>query len=153
MEKLIKVIIEIYHRLTKHKGIQFRFFVYNGMEQSNQIKIANSVEYRFINQGTSIVYINNALKLYPMWSGIAPYEITLHGHKNEFDETIYEYTFKSYADQNDYVAALTPLLPTGFRNDVVTTGLTVAKASNKLLVIVKQRSAIDNKLSYHEYKP
>lgn len=141
METLIKILKAIYLRIKQPRFIQYRFYTYNGTEQNKQFKISNSIEYTIYNTGTTVVYLNNFLKLYPSWSGIEPSSIKLKCNLTEVDETIYHYSFSPYSKKSDLVAILAPTVAPvgGFRNDVLDTTFTPgAKDINGITLVVKE---------------
>jgi hypothetical protein len=98
MEEFFKKIYELLvNALTKRQSYEWKFFVFNGSEQNPQIKIANSIEYEFINSGNSIVIINDNFKLYPYWMGVEPVRAKFSTNKNEVDVSVYEYRFENVA--------------------------------------------------------
>lgn len=93
MNELLEKILKFLQLANKRKFVEFRFMILNGTEPNKQIKIANTVQYEFINSGGSLVKLNNGIILYPFYTGIMPFSWKGEVHANESDETIYEYDF------------------------------------------------------------
>lgn len=93
LETIIKLLSNYFN---KKQTYEWRFFTVNGSEPNLQIKVANSIEYEFINSGNSIAVINGNLKIYPFWSGIKPFSIKFATNKNEVDVSVYEYDFINF---------------------------------------------------------
>lgn len=99
MEKFFEKIIQILKvALLKKQPYEYNFLQITGKEENKQLKIANSIEYHFINSGNSIFILNNTLMIYPKWMGVQPTELKLTMNKNEVDNSVYEYEFKNIED-------------------------------------------------------
>lgn len=101
---IVQRVLQLLRMFLSKKKFVFRFDVYDGTEESNEIYVENVYEYEFINQGTTIVVLNSGLPIYPEFSGIAPSRVKLSVNYNEKDETIYKYEFLPL----DYIAIVDP---------------------------------------------
>lgn len=95
MEQLLqKIYTLLCQTLGKRQKYSYTFQVYNDLSKERQIKIGNSIEYEFRNTGSTVVIINDQLKLYPAFNGRGPSTWKGFCNKNEMDMTIYEYRFE-----------------------------------------------------------
>ncbi len=141
-----EILDKIYNALTgffKRKYVVFRFQIVDGTEKNKQIKIANSIEYEFVNSGDSKVILNNTLILYPFWSGILPTSFKGTCHANETDETVYEYRFEKFKAGDPvlgYIYTATTASNSLVKYDDSFSGID----KNRLQVIIKQLSPRQN---------
>jgi hypothetical protein len=131
----------------------FRFDQYDGTEAALQVYDAQVVQYKFVNQGTTICLIGNGLKLYPKFSGIEPNEITLDIRECEMDVTVFNYSF----DKLDFIAkTMTIVISPDFQRNVPFIGLVEdisgAQTFNRLLVISKVKANLKGSNSYDQTK-
>jgi hypothetical protein len=141
---MIEILDKIYKLINyalKRENFEYKFLTVNGTEPNNQIKIANSIEYEFINSGNSIVIINDTLLIYPKWTNVSPNRVKLSIHKKETDVSVYEYRFVNI-DKNTIVGGyeVQPLQNISQAFNWFES-VNAAKPFNLLQVIIKQRSA------------
>jgi len=138
-----EVILKIYRAcldILKPQNFEYKFFVVNGSEENKQIKIANSIEYEFVNSGSSKVILNDNLIIYPYWMGIEPVRLKFTCQKNEVDVSIYEYRFEdAKAGEGVWGYVYTAVTSSNGWLPYDPTG--AAPLVNKLQVVVKQRSS------------
>jgi len=72
----------------------FRFDIYDGSEDSNDIYKTDVVQYEFVNQGTTICVLNDGLLLYPQFVSIEPVRVKLDIWEQETDVNTYKYRFQ-----------------------------------------------------------
>lgn len=99
MEELLNKIYEALKKMWKRQGYEYRFYNFNGTEPNQQLKISNSIEFEFINSGTTNVILNDSLTLYASGLGFEPIRIKFVCNKNEKDLTIYNYRFVPAVDR------------------------------------------------------
>lgn len=138
MEEIIKKIYNLLCKaLDKRQPYTYYFLSLNGSEPNKQIKIGNSIEYEFRNTGSTIVILNDRLKLYPAFNGRGPSSVILKTNKNEIDLTVYEYRFE-IIPVNGVTQSLNGFLGWQLNNTYNADGLAVN--INELQVIIKQIS-------------
>lgn len=98
LDKIIALLTAYFMQKQKY---EWRFYNLIGNEPNKQLKVANSIEYEFINSGTTLVKINDRLTLYPAWMQYEPSRVKFVCNKNEVDVGVYEYDFRplTNADQ------------------------------------------------------
>lgn len=94
-ETLDKILDLLKNALLKKQKYEYNFMQVNGTEENRQIKIANSIEYTFINSGNTLCVINDRFFLYPEFAGRGVHKHTFTMNKNEVDVSVYEYQFKT----------------------------------------------------------
>lgn len=135
LDKIYKAIVNGLQR----QNFEYKVYNLNGTEPNKQLKIANSIQYEFVNSGNSIAVINDIYKIYPKWCGIEPTHLILNIHKNETDVSVYEYHFEDVPNGFGVAGLLTNAA--GFNSGLVPYNNAGAVAPfNLLQVIVKQRS-------------
>lgn len=142
-EALDKLVEAVKKYFFTRQIFEYRFYQYNEKTQEKQIKVANSIEYEFINSGNSIIIINDRLRLFPEFMGIEPTRVKLTMNKNEVDNTVYEYRFEQ-------ITKITPIqgfdaaggapVQTRIWGLFITDTYTRVEQYNLLQVIVKQVS-------------
>lgn len=137
LDNLVKAVKK--HFFTR-QTFEYRFYQYDEKTEEKQIKIANSIEYEFINSGNSIIIINDRLRLFPEYMGVEPTRWKGTLNKNEVDNTVYEYRFEQ-------ITKITPIQGFDGAGGVATTRvwglfdtdtLTRKAQYNLLQVIIKQ---------------
>jgi hypothetical protein len=154
MNELLDKIFKLLDRKTADRSYKFNFSVYTGAitERNNQIKVSNSIEYEFINAGTTIVTINDVLTLYPTFAGIGISHWKGTINDNEIDETIYKYTFREITATDFVGGFITHItaVETSYINtaspSIDNTGVTQPTVKvNKLIVITKEKSTVNQR--------
>lgn len=136
LDKILKAILSG----LKRQNYEYKFLVVNGSEPNPQIKVANSIQYEFINSGNSIAIINDTLRIYPQWCGIEPSRVKFDILKNETDVGVYEYRFENI--NNGFGVYGFVGTAAGLANSLLPYSNVGAVAPfNSLQVIIKQRSA------------
>lgn len=79
----------------KRDEFRYEFDIFDGLDPGKlSVDDTNVVEYEFINQGNTLVRINDGLKLYPQFAGIDPSRWKTTINENEMDTTIYRFRFE-----------------------------------------------------------
>ncbi len=141
LEILQKILVLIKQSVSKQSFV-YRFYMLNGTEGNKQIKIGNSIEYTFINSGSTVVIINNQFLIYPSYMGNFPNERKFVCNRYETDETVYKYDFRPV---NSIPEILDPI--TGNATKPIPQFDKLGKEEdnvNRLQVIVKERVSKDN---------
>lgn len=102
MNETLDNILAFLKAAWKRQKYEYNVMQVNGTEENRQIKIANSIEYTFINSGNTLCIINDRFFLYPEFAGRGVHKHTFTMNKNEVDVSVWEYQFKSL--RGDFVA-------------------------------------------------
>lgn len=141
MIEILDKILSFLKLTWKRQAYEYRFEQFDGSVENKQIKIANSVEYEFVNSGNSYVIINNSIRLYPAFMGIEPVRLKFSVAKNEQDVTVYNYQFQAINAGDPCIGVNT--LPNVWNNILVPYNATDSVAQfNLLQVIIKQPSTV-----------
>lgn len=137
MNEILQQIVDFIKLALRRQKYGYQFLTLDGKEPNKQIKIANSIEYEFINSGNSYVKINNSITLYPYFMGIEPVRIKMTCSKNEMDMNVYEYEFKPIEKGDPVLGFINSATKPsnaliGYDNTFAVNGF------NKLQVIIKQ---------------
>lgn len=89
---LFRYLHRVFTSFGYEKQFVFRFDIYDGSEQNLEIYDTNVVEYKFVNLGTTICYINE-MPVYPHAAYKGFDNVHLQLQVNEMDVTIYKYRF------------------------------------------------------------
>ncbi len=117
---------------------KYDFDLFDGSDPGKlSVDDTDVVGYEFINQGNTIVRINDGLLLYPRFAGIEPSRWSSEIHEKENDTTIYRFKFEPL--DNIVISAT---IPEGFANvPIAFPGLPAIPGFdpefNQLLVITK----------------
>lgn len=141
MNETLDKIFEFLRATWKRQKYEYNVMQFDGSEENKQLKIANSIEYEFINSGNSLIILNDRLVLHPYWMGIEPVRVKFTMNKNEVDVSVWEYRFEEIKKGTmvwgyQYTAVTSINIPIAFDDT------NAFKPFNKLQVIVKKISAM-----------
>lgn len=104
MNEILEKILDLIKLSFKKQPYEFSVMQLNGTEENLQLKIANSIEYTFINSGNTLVIINDRFFLFPQFAQRGVHKHTFTINKNEVDNSVWEYRFESLEGKH-FVAA------------------------------------------------